>query len=65
MMVVRCTASVMLVRGGDGCFWARESQHNNKEDVGSVLGVAVYGGVRRWWPGFGWPAVREERRGSG
>ena len=46
-------ASVMHERGGDGCFWARESQYNNKGGVGSVLGVAVYGGVRRWWPDKG------------
>ena len=51
-------------RWDDG-FWARESPQNNKDDVGSDLGVAVYGGERRWWPVFGWPAVEEERRGSG
>ena len=65
MMVVRWVASVVLERGGEDGFWARESPQSNKEEVGSVLGVAVYGGERRWWPVFGWPAVEKERRGSG
>ena len=45
-------------RGEDGCFWARESQDNNKGGVGNVLEVVVCGGARRWWPDEGWPAAR-------
>ena len=58
---MRCTASVRHERGENGCFWARESQDNNKGGVGDVLEVVVCGGARRWWPDEGWPAVREKR----
>ena len=47
-MVMRCTASVRHERGENGCFWARESQDNNKGGVGDVLEVVVCGGARRW-----------------
>ena len=47
VVVVRCTAAVVLKQGRGGRFWARVSQYKNKGDVGSSLEVAVYGGVRR------------------
>ena len=56
-------ASKVVNRDEGGGFWARESPLRIKEKVGSVLGVAVYGGVRRWWPDVGWPAVI--KRGGG
>ena len=56
-------ASKVVERGEGGGSWARESPLCNKEKVGSVLEVVVCDGVRRWWPGKGWPAVR--KRGEG
>ena len=63
MVKVVWVASEVVERGEGEGFWARESPLCNKEKVGSVLGVAVCGGVRRWWPDEGWPAVR--KRGEG
>ena len=63
MVKVMWVASEVVKRGEGEGFWARESPLCNKEKVGSVLGVAVYGGVRRWWPVFGVAGGEKERRG--